>query len=344
MKLDLKIATSLMFYLLLFMLIMCSSDKSDLYTLPESAKLDPNIVHDTLNRNDPVENTQSLCSDGKDNDGDGKIDCDDPDCKAFKLCDTTKPDKPEENTQARCSDGIDNDGDGKTDCDDPDCKAFIMCNNLTAACLPKNYVPKDTIFFDMTVYDYEDGCGSPGQAFGCDGGKPRPDSVSKGMVKDELGSDGLPQFNKNLWFNENIHDWWSPKGGGTVSTVQLPFVHKGKNVYRYSNYQFFPVGDNNFGFAGHIRRKFEYTREGSDQQNFYFAGDDDVFVFLNGHLVIDLGGIHNPEPDEFNLQEEADKFGIKSGDTVTFDLFIAERMRYGSSAVITINMPCLTVQ
>ena len=58
------------------------------------------------------------CFDGVDNDGDGGVDCDDPDCRTdprAKLhCAKTE-------TGKECFDGIDNDGDGRTDCQDIDC-------------------------------------------------------------------------------------------------------------------------------------------------------------------------------------------------------------------------------
>ena len=56
-----------------------------------------------------------ICDDGKDNDGDGLVDCNDPDCFAF--CNPTEV----------CDDGKDNDGDGLVDCNDPDC--FEFCNS-----------------------------------------------------------------------------------------------------------------------------------------------------------------------------------------------------------------------
>ena len=46
--------------------------------------------------------------------------------------------------------------------------------------------------------------------------------------------------------------------------------------------------------------------------SFTFRGDDDVWVYMNGKLVIDLGGVHNPmvgtyEIDNLNLTEGLEK-------------------------------------
>lgn len=73
------------------------------------------------------EDTDARCKDGVDNDGDGFVDCEDKDCIGF--CDQPpvhKPDKKERN----CSDGLDNDNDGKVDCEDPDCKGIFSCRGL----------------------------------------------------------------------------------------------------------------------------------------------------------------------------------------------------------------------
>lgn len=66
-----------------------------------------------------VGSRESICDDGQDNDGDGLIDCDDPDCEDDPAC---LPD-----TETICDDGIDNDRDGLTDCDDPDCDGDPAC-------------------------------------------------------------------------------------------------------------------------------------------------------------------------------------------------------------------------
>jgi len=51
-----------------------------------------------------------VCDDGLDNDDDGSVDCDDPDCVGVCV--------------EICDDFADNDGDGLTDCDDSDCGSF----------------------------------------------------------------------------------------------------------------------------------------------------------------------------------------------------------------------------
>jgi hypothetical protein len=59
-----------------------------------------------------------MCFDGKDNDHDGKADCDDPDCQKDPRA---RRRCAHTETGRECFDGKDNDHDGKTDCQDPDC-------------------------------------------------------------------------------------------------------------------------------------------------------------------------------------------------------------------------------
>ena len=70
--------------------------------------------------------TKEICDNGKDDNGDGKIDCDDSDCAEFPGCLSAAYAAPVEKD---CRDGLDNDGDGLTDCLDSDC---IMAPGCTA--------------------------------------------------------------------------------------------------------------------------------------------------------------------------------------------------------------------
>jgi cysteine-rich repeat protein len=60
--------------------------------------------------------SQELCDNGADDDGDGLIDCADPDCGAVPAC-----------WVELCDNGADDDGDGLTDCADPDCALAPPC-------------------------------------------------------------------------------------------------------------------------------------------------------------------------------------------------------------------------
>ena len=64
-----------------------------------------------------VDATES-CSSGSDEDGDGKVDCDDEDCATAPTCQPTRE---------NCSNETDDDGDGKADCDDDECKQAPTC-------------------------------------------------------------------------------------------------------------------------------------------------------------------------------------------------------------------------
>ncbi len=67
------------------------------------------------------------CEDGRDNDDDGLVDCQDPDCIARNFCGEIVPFAPPdgfENTFDTCTDRIDNDVDGQFDCGDRGCQAI----------------------------------------------------------------------------------------------------------------------------------------------------------------------------------------------------------------------------
>lgn len=66
---------------------------------------------------------EESCDDGMDNDGDGGVDCDDSDCSSRSTCDLPEPEV--------CDDGLDNDGDALMDCSDPDCSSTPVCGGAT---------------------------------------------------------------------------------------------------------------------------------------------------------------------------------------------------------------------
>lgn len=65
----------------------------------------------------------------------------------------------------------------------------------------------------------------------------------------------------------------------------------------------------------------------SPGQKFAFRGDDDVWVYIDGKLVVDLGGVHTPKSDSVDLS----KLNLTAGKTYKWDFFYCDRQPCGSS-------------
>ncbi|MHC5025854.1 MAG: fibro-slime domain-containing protein [Planctomycetota bacterium] len=94
--------------------------------------------------------------------------------------------------------------------------------------------------------------------------------------------------------------------------------------------------DRNFHFTFELHMEFTYAADGD--QFFKFIGDDDVWVFINDSLVIDLGGVHAAH-DQF---VDLDRLGLTDGETYLIDFFFAERHRTQSNFRIETNLPLQT--
>ena len=111
-----------------------------------------------------------------------------------------------------------------------------------------------------------------------------------------------------------LADWFTNKPGTNyVFDVQIPLYDTGRGTVGFRSLNFFPIDGkgwndqlkarggalHNFGFTTHVLRHFTY-RKG---QTFTFTGDDDVWVYVEGKQVIDLGGLHPSRSRTVNLDD-----------------------------------------
>lgn len=164
------------------------------------------------------------------------------------------------------------------------------------------------------------------------------------------------QFDK-WWITDSTNA--NPALRSYESCYDIPMSKTGDGGWEYDSFKdspdhsFFPVEDNNrnpaeerdvcyfnndepptFGkiLAGQPRNgnfcmESHATFIYQPGQTFSFRGDDDVWVFINNKLVVDLGGVHIPKSANVRL----DTLNLTPGQTYKWDLFYCDREACGSS-------------
>ena len=140
---------------------------------------------------------------------------------------------------------------------------------------------------------------------------------------------------------ESFRQWYRDVPGMNLSQpIDITLTRAGgtdeQPIYSYENHSFFPIDhqlfgnsggtpDHNFHFTFELKTQFTYLA--GTHQVFSFYGDDDVWVFINGKLVIDIVGVHS----QVNQVVELDRLGLEDGKSYPLDFFFAERHRTQSN-------------
>ncbi|KAM9990402.1 hypothetical protein ACTFIY_006439 [Dictyostelium cf. discoideum] len=172
--------------------------------------------------------------------------------------------------------------------------------------------------------------------------------VQKNLVKSILGSDGTPVYccgdsSSVTIHNQTTFQSWFHNVPGVNLPIQKDIILtqslSNPNIYSYSNDSYFVIdgqgfddksvypnekvyrdafgNPHNFHFCLQAHTQFQYKTG----DVFNFAGDDDVWVFINNILVVDLGGLHTIASASVNL----DLLGLIPGQNYPFDFFYCER-------------------
>jgi fibro-slime domain-containing protein len=92
----------------------------------------------------------------------------------------------------------------------------------------------------------------------------------------------------------------------------------------------------NFYFTSEVRYWFRY--EADTNARLDFTGDDDVWVFVNGHLAVDLGGVHVPENGSVTIDgTTGGQYQLAPGNVYPITVFQVERRKEGSSFKLTLS-------
>jgi fibro-slime domain-containing protein len=170
----------------------------------------------------------------------------------------------------------------------------------------------------------------------------------KGIVASHLGTDDKPVYGAHA-STDTTHgagpfdQWYRDVPQVNLTIVDtLVVTRTASDTYVFDSTDFFPIdgkgwwtggatepypgygnaSQHNFNFTSELRYWFTYA----GGESLSFIGDDDVFVFINGRLVVDLGGVHNAEAGSITLDAAAAAdAGLTAGGIYEAAVFQAER-------------------
>lgn len=165
---------------------------------------------------------------------------------------------------------------------------------------------------------------------------------------------------KSIVLTDNGTDTYSFEAGYSGTKKDVRYDRESGTIYNGTNggdeSGFYPLEDLGYEQPGLLTatskvnngaKNGSFTLRGESQfvynkdSNLYFTftGDDDVYMYINGVLALDLGGAHgrNSKTVELNKLDPV-KYGLVEGQVATFTFFYMERCSDASTFGIKTNM------
>ena len=192
---------------------------------------------------------------------------------------------------------------------------------------------KPTQFFDCQAQDFKQSSANPD--FNKDSNKCsswRSNALLKKAVTSTLQKN-LPAYDTttNAFTSKTMFDeWFAPSANSiAVPTNILMGWFPQLSMWQHSDMSFFPTaGQGHDGGIGTdsqnyftIRCSSEFVYKGGEK--IIWKGNDDFWLYVDGKILIDAGGIHHQDKSETTAL--LDTLGLTKGCRVTVRLFFAER-------------------
>jgi len=223
-----------------------------------------------------------------------------------------------------------------------------------------------------TVRDFIASCGSGARlvegATGATAPFGHPDfecfnGAATGMVAGDLDAERKPVrvANSKTFSDASFAQWYRSNSNVNRSIpLAMTLTGIGNGAYRFDSASFYPAtgigfdaetcgtaaceslhadgnnaGNVNFHFTSEVHFWFKY----SGTENLAFSGDDDVWVFINGKLAVDLGGVHARLDGAVDLSSAAvaSNLGLTVGGVYEAIVFQAERHTTRSQYRLTLT-------
>jgi fibro-slime domain-containing protein len=160
-----------------------------------------------------------------------------------------------------------------------------------------------------------------------------------------LGDDDTPVYTGDPRIHTTteatFYQWYhdTPNSIRIDYDIQLTATPGKPGFFSYDNRAFFPIDNQGWGNDGnphnyHFTLATKLTFRYSGGEVFSFGGDDDIWAFVNRHLAINLGGLHEVEGESISLDDHAAVFELTLGEVYPIHIFFAERHTVSSDFML----------